>query len=101
MCVVTRQQRDDSGMPVTDADGNPVWITIHESECGYRKLGKSTRESEVMIEPLRLSLPKHDRFIMPDDRIEVTDYVRTVTGSVIRSIVYNMGAEIWFNEIKN
>ena len=85
---------DDAGIPLPPEH-------IYTSQCGYREPGKPRVSGDVIIADYKLALPKASVDIFPGDIIEVSDYMRTIDGVVVKSMTFNMGTNIWFNEIKN
>lgn len=87
---------------VSDKDGIPYPPElVFESECGYREKHKSRTTGQVIVADILLGLPIHKVLLLPGDIVEMTDYQRTYRGTLVDSKVYNMGANIWFNETKN
>ena len=48
-----------------------------------------------------ISLPRHTIDIRTGDTVEVVDVARTINGTVLASQINNIGANIYYNEIKN
>jgi hypothetical protein len=124
---VWRVREDEYGEPVTDDEGNAAYdivsldvaVTVDnrplmgldgsvetevaESICfGYRTQGKNTRETvDVVVSDFKLATPMFLTPLKPGDRVEITDYERTYWGEVVKKMTFNLGSNIWVNEIKN
>ena len=99
---IFRAKTNDEGLPEVDENGDPYSpVLVFETICGYREQSKPRTSGEVMVADFKISLPKHQMDIYPGDIIEMTDYSRTFSGKIVKSIVFNMGANIWFNETRN
>lgn len=124
---VWRVREDEYGEPVTDDEGNAAYdivsldvaVTVDnrplmgldgsvetevaESICfGYRTQGKNTRETvDVVVSDFKLATPMFLTPLKPGDRVEITDYERTYWGEVVKKMTFNLGSNIWVNEVKN
>lgn len=124
---VWRSRKDDNGMPKTDANGNPlmdivnlkVAVLVNEAPVyrpdgsveteltewvnfGYRTDGKNTRDTvDVNVSDFKLATPLLLTYIEPGDRVEIKDYERTYWGEVVKKATFNLGSNIWINEVKN
>jgi hypothetical protein len=124
---VWRLRVDSNGEPVTDADGDAVFDIVRlkvavmidgapvvrsdgsfDTEStewisfGYRTQGKNTREStDVIVSDYKLSTNPIMTFLKPGDRVEIKDYMRTYWGEVVKMATFNLGTNIWINEVKN
>ena len=124
---VWRARRDKFGEPMTDSEGDAVYDTLSLKtvvmldnqpifrsdgsfdttttdwlEFGYRTSGKSTRDtSDVVVSDYKLATPMFITPLEVGDRLEIIDYERTYWGEVVRKQTYNLGSNIWFNEIRN
>jgi hypothetical protein len=122
---VWRARKDSFGEPETDADGEPIYDIVmlakvitedgmpvigeggFETEeveflpFGYRNQGKDTRDtSEVEVSDHKLATPMFVTPLDSSDRIELTDFDRTYWCEVVRKATYNLGSNIWVNEVK-
>lgn len=119
--------KNDSGEPVINDDGDPVYdiVTVlkvvvvdgkpvmlsdgrfetEEAEWidfGYRTQGKSTRDTtDVVISDYKLATAPLMTYLEPGDRVEIKDYTRTYWGDVVKMMTFNLGSNIWINEVKN
>lgn len=109
---------DETGMPLYDIvplqqvvmlDGEPVMgdggrfetETVEHISFGYRNQGKDTRDTlDVEISEFKLATPMFLTHLDASDRIEMTDYDRTFWCEVVRKVTYNLGSNIWVNEVK-
>lgn len=124
---VWRPLKDDYGMPVTDdegaevmevvmlemvdcidntpvvsADGGFVTEAVESISFGYRTQGKNTKETgDVVVSDFKLATPMFLTHLKPGDKVELQDYERTFWGEVVKKMTFNLGSNIWVNEIKN
>lgn len=124
---VWRVRKDDYGEPMTNDDGDPIYDIIriqaailidekpvmntdgtYETEAiewvdfGYRTQGKNTRETlDVVMSDYKLSTAPLMTYIQPGDRVEIKDYLRTYWADVVKMMTFNLGSNIWVNEVKN
>ena len=124
---VWRSRKDDNGMIVTNDEGDAIFdivmlskvtmidnrpVTLADGtfdseptewiEFGYRTEGKNTRDtSDVMVSDFTLATPMFTTPLGADDVVEIVDYDRTYKGEVVRKQTYNLGSNIWINEVKN
>lgn len=124
---VWRPRKDDYGEPMTDADDDAVYDIVNlkavvmiddapvlrsdgsfDTELveyinfGYRTQGKNTKEAtDVMVSDFKLATPMFLTHLEPGDRVEIWDYERTYWGEVVKKMTFNLGSNIWINEVKN
>ena len=124
---VWRTRKNDYGEPMTDAEGNPVQdivslkkVVMIDSEpvvrsdgsfdtelvdiinFGYRTQGKNTRETvDVQVSDFKLATPMILTHLEPGDKVEIWDYERSYWGEVVKKATFNLGSNIWINEVKN
>lgn len=124
---IWRACKDDYGQSMTDDEGNPIYDVVRiqkavvvdgfpmmcadgsfrtESvewiEFGYRTQGKNTKETtDVMVSDYKLATAPLLTFLEPGDRVEVKDFTRTFWGEVVKMATFNLGTNIWINEIMN
>lgn len=124
---VWRYRKNDYGEPMTDAEGNPVQdivklkkVVMVDSEpivrsdgsfdtevvdtieFGYRTQGKNTRDTvDVQVSDFKLATPMFLTCLEPGDRVEIWDYERSYWGEVVKKVTFNLGSNIWINEVKN
>lgn len=123
---VWRARRDDFGEPMTDAEGNPILDIIQLKrvicldgepvvvsngkfdtelvdciEFGYRTGGKNTSTAtDVEVADYKIATPLFVTPLESGDRLEITDYDRTYWGDVVKKITFNLGSNIWYNEVR-
>lgn len=123
---VLRTRKNAYGEPATDDNGHPIFDTVplarvvmrgdypvmgsdgrFETEMvetlpyGYRDQGKNTRDAkEVEVSDYTLATPMFLTSLDSSDIIEMTDYDRTFRGEVVRKLTFNLGSNIWINEVK-
>ena len=95
--VVTRETVTDSYPPTRTV------AKVFESECRIfpSKSGGSSTTDGVVVSDYTASIPYHEVEIRTGDAVEATDRVRTFRGTVVASYNGNLGANLWFNEVKN
>lgn len=124
---VWRARKDDHGDPMTDANDNAIYDIVRlksvvmidsrpvvrsdgsfDTEMtewisfGYRTQGKNTRETvDVMVSDFKLATPMFLTPLEAGDRVEIVDYERTFWGEVVKKMTFNLGSNIWINEVKN
>lgn len=124
---VWRSRKNDNGEPMTDADGDAIYDIVRLKEVvmvdslpvihsdgsfetevtewisfGYRTQGKNTRETiDVVVSDFKLATPMFLTHLEPGDRVEIKDYERTYWGEVVKKMTFNLGSNIWINEVKN
>lgn len=124
---VWRYRKNDYGEPMTDSEGNPekevvmlekVVMVDYEPvvysegrfdtelvdtiEFGYRTQGKNTRDTvDVQVSDFKLATPMFLTYLEPGDMVEITDYERSFWGEVVKKATFNLGSNIWVNEVKN
>lgn len=87
--------------PVIGSDGSFVTEKVDCIPFGYRNQGRDTRDSsDVEVSDYKLATPMFITHLDPSDRIELTDYDRTYWCEVVRKATYNLGSNIWVNEVK-
>jgi len=103
--IIKRAKTDENGTPITDQDtGEEIFETVFASECGLRDMVRGWDiDVEVLKADYKLSLPKHNCIIKKGDYLEFTDNILNYVkyGRVEESKVFNLGANIWFNENGN
>ena len=123
---VWRSRKNNHGEPMTDSDGNPVYDIVSlkvvvmldglptmrsngsfETEptewisFGYRTQGKNTRDTlDVAVSDFKLATPMFLTPLEMGDRVEIKDYDRTYWGEVVRKQTFNLGSNIWVNEVQ-
>ena len=123
---VWRSRKNDYGEPMTDNDGDPIFdiVTLKavvmvdgrpvvlsdgsfDTELtewlafGYRTQRKSTKDTtDVMVSDFQLATPMFLTPLEAGDRVEIKDYERTYWGEVVRKHTFNLGSNIWINEVK-
>lgn len=124
---VWRVRKNNYGEPMIDADGDPIYDIVEVQvadvidekpvmnpdgtfsttlsewiEFGYRTQGKNTKDTtDVMVSDYKLATPPLFTYIEPGDRVEIKDYMRTYWGEVVKMMTFNLGSNIWINEMKN
>lgn len=88
--------------PMILADGSFDTAPTEWLEFGYRTGGKNTKDtSDVMVSDYELATPMFITALNAGDKVEVKDYDRTYWGEVVKKQTFNLGSNIWVNEVKN
>lgn len=88
--------------PVVRSDGSFDADLVDKIEFGYRTQGKNTKDSvDVIVSDYKLATPMFTTPLLPGDLVEITDYDRTYWGEVVKKATFNLGSNIWINEVKN
>lgn len=102
---IKRAKRDNEGRPIVDeTTGEEIFETVFESVCGLRDMVRGWDiDAEVLKADYKLALPKHNFIIRKGDSLVFTNtHLNEVKyGRVEESKVFNLGANIWFNENGN
>ena len=87
--------------PVVLSDGSFDTELTEWLAFGYRTQGKSTKDTtDVMVSDFQLATPMFLTPLEAGDRVEIKDYERTYWGEVVRKQTFNLGSNIWINEVK-
>lgn len=75
---------------------------VDSIEFGYRTQGKNTKDTaDVNVSDFKLATPMFVTPLLPGDLVEITDFDRTYWGEVVKKATFNLGSNIWINEVKN
>lgn len=89
-------------MPVRCSDGSFETKDVEWIHFGYRTEGKNTKDTvDVIVSDFKLATPMFLTHLEPGDRVEIKDYERTYWGEVVKKATFNLGSNIWINEVKN
>lgn len=73
-----------------------------QSECrNYLSSTRGKEKSEVLVSEYTISLPRHTVLIKTGDKVIVRDVTGEIKGSVVAAQVNNLGANIYYNSVKN
>ena len=87
--------------PVVLSDGSFDTYLTEWLEFGYRTQGKNTKDTtDVMVSDFKLATPMFLTPLETGDRVEVKDYERTYWADVVKKQTFNLGSNIWINEVK-
>lgn len=90
------------GFPVLRADGGFETETVYSLPFGYRTQGKNTRDTaDVEVSDYKLSTPMFLTPLDSSDVVELEDYDRKFGCEVVKKMTFNLGSNIWVNEVKN
>ena len=124
---VWRSLKDEYGNPLTDDQGEALLevvslekvVTIDGRpqmasegafeteptewiEFGYRTQSRSTKDTtDVMVSDYALACPMFTTPLESGYKVEIKDYDRTYWGVVVKKQTFNLGSNIWINEVKN
>lgn len=88
--------------PMVQSDGSFNTELVDRIEFGYRTQGKNTKDSvDVNVSDYKLATPMFTTPLLPGDLVEITDFDRTYWGEVVKKATFNLGSNIWINEVKN
>lgn len=119
---------DENGLPVTDADGEPVvgsmqiekivydsgWNPtrnpdgslatemVEDMPWGYRTAtGGLKTAGEVIVADYKVSTPMMLTELETGTVLQMTDYTHTFRAKILKMTTYNWGTNIWLDNIKN
>ena len=88
--------------PIILADGSFDTAPTESMEFGYRTGSKNTKDTlDVMVSDYELATPMLITALNAGDKVEIKDYDRTYWGEVVKKQTFNLGSNIWVNEVKN
>lgn len=103
--AVLRALTDEYGTPMTDPlTGEELSEVVFESVCGLRDMVRGLDiDAEVIKADYKLALPKHIFIIRKGDYVIFRNNTNgeIKEGRVEESKVFNLGANIWFNQNGN
>lgn len=126
--TVLDERLDENGLPITDAQGNPVtgskqiekilydpqwnprrnpdgtFVTEYVTEVpwGYRtSTGGMKTSGEVWVADYKMSCPMLLTDLPSGTVLIMTDYVHTFRVKVVKMTTYNWGTNLWIDNIKN
>lgn len=125
---VLEESLDENGLPVTDANGDPVTTakslekvvydseynpkfssdgsfqteTVTEMPWGYRTSTGGMRTSgEVIVADYKISCPMFITDLPTGTVLTMTEYAKTFRVKVIKMTTYNWGTNLWVDNIMN
>lgn len=100
--VAFRVVESVDGEPLLNGDGEFITSESTEISFGYRTNSKNIRErGNVVVADFKLACPMFFGELLYDDVVVLTDYDRTFKAVLVKKTTYNMGTNIWVNEIEN
>lgn len=88
--------------PVKDENGEFVTHLESSLNFGYRTNSRSTSEAgDVIKADYKLATPMMVTPLKAGDKVVLTDYTRTFTCTVVKMTTYNIGTNIWVDEVHN
>lgn len=88
--------------PIVRSDGSFDTELVDAIEFGYRTQGKNTRDTvDVQVSDFKLATPMFLTHLEAGDKVEIWDYERSYWGEVVKKATFNLGSNIWINEVKN
>ena len=89
-------------LPVVMSDGTFATEEVEWMSFGYRTQGRNTKETtDVIVSDYKLATPMFLTHLRVGDRVEVRDYERTYWGEVVKKATFNLGSNVWINEVMN
>lgn len=89
-------------LPVVQSDGTFATEKVEWMSFGYRTQGKNTKDTtDVIVSDYKLATPMFLTHLRVGDRVEVRDYERTYWGEVVKKMTFNLGSNVWINEVRN
>ena len=124
---VWRARKDSYGEPMTNDQGEPIFDIVRlkavamidyqpvvladgsfDTEYtewigfGYSTQGKNTKDtSDVVVSDYKLATPMFLTPLEMGDRVEIKDFDRSYWGEVVKKQTFNLGSNIWINEVSN
>ena len=88
--------------PKRTVKGEYVTYTADSIPFGYRTATQNVKQAgDVVVADFKIACPMFFDVLNFGDRLILTDYDRTYIGSVVKKQTFNLGSNIWFDEIKN
>lgn len=102
--IITRDEVDNTGTPVTDDNGDPVNETVMDSVCGLRNISEDDVNSGIAQTDIKLSVPRPK--IIPLWKVKVNDTVtfsnsytdEIIIGKVTKYRPNNLGIDLYFHK---
>lgn len=125
---VVVESLDENGLPVTDANGDPVlgsmqlekivydsawnptrnpdgsFVTemVTDMPWGYRtSTGGLRTAGEVIVADYKVSTPMMLTELPTGTILQMTDYTHTFRAKILKMTTYNWGTNMWLDNIKN
>ncbi len=94
--------KDANDNPITDSTGKFRTFKSSTINFGYRTSSQNTRTAgDVEVADFKIALPMFITPVFSGDRLIVEDYDRAYIGRVVKKTTFNLGSNIWFNEVRN
>ena len=88
--------------PLMNGEGGFSTSEVEWMSFGYRTQGKDTKDTtDVVVSDFKLATPMFLTPLKVGDKVEIKDYDRTYWGEVVKKQTFNLGTNIWINEVKN
>lgn len=88
--------------PVLDGNGKFITFKSDSVPFGYRTSSENTRQmGEVVYSDFRLACPMFLNPLEYGTRLTLTDYDRTYDVVVVKKTTFNLGTNVWVNEVQN
>lgn len=124
--VIKRVKMDEAGEPICNAVGELVYETLRVQAVemfddepvrnedgsfrtymtdslpfGYRTATQNVKQAgDVVVADFKIATPMFLTPLNYGDRLVLTDFDRTYVGSVVKKQTFNLGSNIWFDDIK-
>lgn len=98
--IVCAVMRDN--IPLKDSDGNFLTEVKTSLKFGYRtSTGNSKTSGDVIVCDSKIACPMFFTPMPTGTVLELADYSRTYRVRVVKQMTYNLGSNIWVDEIRN
>ena len=98
--IVCAVMRDN--IPLKDSDGNFLTEVKTSLKFGYRtSTGNSKTSGDVIVCDSKIACPMFFTPMPTGTVLELADYSRTYRVRVVKQTTYNLGSNIWVDEIRN
>ncbi|MCQ2141686.1 MAG: hypothetical protein MJY83_05010 [Bacteroidales bacterium] len=88
--------------PLRHPDGSFVTYDASSIPFGYRTDSRSTATRiDVVVSDFKLATPMCLTELYPTDVLVVKDYEREYRGRLVKKTTFNLGTNIWMDEIRN
>ena len=88
--------------PLVRSDGSFDTELTEWIEFGYRTQGRNTKDTlDVVVSDFKLATPMFLTVLEAGDQVEIIDFERSYWGEVVKKQTFNLGSNIWINEVHN
>lgn len=88
--------------PVRNEDGSFRTYRVKSLPFGYRTATQNVKQAgDVVVADFKIATPMFTTPLYYGDILELTDFDRTYRGRVVKKQTFNLGSNIWFDDIKS